>query len=106
LKSEVTVGSAEDNQFVIRRPSVLPLHASLACRKDHYQISDLGSTNGTFVKGQRVRRPTILEFGDDIRIGDAAFIVAKPAGSDVLPLTGTPALPKKILTWRGLLNPY
>lgn len=101
LKAELTIGSDENNQFVIRRPSVSRRHASLAFRKDHYEISDLGSTNGTFVNSQRVRRPTILEVGDELRIGDATFILAKPAGSGILPSAGKRAVPKKVLTSRG-----
>jgi peroxiredoxin len=101
LKWEVAFGSGEDNQFVIQRPSISRHHASLAFRKGHYEISDLGSTNGTFVNGRRVRNPTILEIGDEIRIGDATFIIAKPADSGVLPSAGKHNLPKKILTARG-----
>ena len=41
LKSEATIGSGEDNQLVVRRASVSRRHASLAFRKDHYEISDL-----------------------------------------------------------------
>ena len=57
LKSEISIGSAEENQFVIRRPSASRLHATLAYCKDHYELSDPGSTNGTFVNGRRVTNP-------------------------------------------------
>lgn len=101
LKSEALIGSDEDSQFVIRRPSVSRRHASLSFRKDHYEISDLDSTNGTFVNGQRVKGPIAVEVGDEIHIGDATFILAKPAGSGILPSAGKRGLPKKVLTLRG-----
>ena len=101
LKSEVAIGSGEDNQFVIRRPSTSRRHALLAFRQGQYQISDLGSTNGTFVNGRRVRSPAIVEIGDEIRIGDATFILAKPADSDIAASAGKHSLPKKVLTLRG-----
>jgi pSer/pThr/pTyr-binding forkhead associated (FHA) protein/peroxiredoxin len=100
LQSEAVIGSGEDNQFVIRRPSVSHRHASLAFRKDHYEIADLDSTNGTFVNGRRIRGTVAVKLGDEIRLGDAAFILAKPAAA-VSALKRKPVLPKKVLTVRG-----
>ena len=101
LKSEALIGSGEENQFVIRRPSVSGRHASLAFRKDHFEIADLDSTNGTFVNGRRIKRATAVKLGDEIRLGDAAFVLAKPADSAVRALKRKRALPKKVLTRRG-----
>jgi peroxiredoxin len=101
LKSEVTIGSGEDNQFVIRRPSVSRRHASLVFRKDRYEISDPSSTNGTFVSGRRVSSPTIVEIGDEIRFGDAVFVIAKPADSGVPTSARKSAPPKRVFTLRG-----
>jgi peroxiredoxin len=81
LKAEATIGSGEDNQFVIRRSSVSRRHASLAFRKDHCEISDLDSTNGTCVNGKRIGKPTVIEIGDEIRLGDAGLVLAKPVNS-------------------------
>jgi pSer/pThr/pTyr-binding forkhead associated (FHA) protein len=38
-------------------------------------LSDLGSSNGTFVNGQRVRSLAILHTGDEIRLGPCRLIV-------------------------------
>lgn len=104
LKSEATIGSDEDNQLVIRRASVSRRHASLAFRKDHYEISDLGSTNGTFVNGRRVSSPVEVEVGDEIGFGDALFILGKPAAPGVPSPSRKSGLPKKVLTLRGTLE--
>lgn len=104
LKSEATIGSGEDNQLVIRRASVSRRHASLAFRKDHYEISDLGSTNGTFVNGRRVTSPVDVEVGDEVRFGDALFILGKPAAPGMTSPSGRRGLPKKVLTLRGTLE--
>lgn len=101
LKPEAVIGSGEDNQFVIRRSSVSRRHASLAFRKDRYEIVDLDSTNGTFVNGLRIKGATAIKLGDEIRLGDAAFILAKPADSAVRRLKRKLILPKKVLTLRG-----
>jgi pSer/pThr/pTyr-binding forkhead associated (FHA) protein/peroxiredoxin len=104
LKSEATIGSGEDNQLVIRRASVSRSHASLAFRKDHFEISDLGSTNGTFVNGRRVSSPVDVEVGDEIRFGDALFVLGKPAAPGISSLLRQGGLPKKVLTLRGTLE--
>lgn len=46
-------------------------HAQIrvAAGDDRPMLSDLGSTNGTFVRGQRVESPTPLEDGDVIKVG-------------------------------------
>lgn len=104
LKSEATIGSGEDNQLVIRRASVSRRHASLAFRKDHYEISDLGSTNGTFVNGRRVSGPVDVEAGDEIRFSDALFILGKPAAPGMPSPSRERRLPQKVLTLRGTLE--
>jgi peroxiredoxin len=98
LQAEAVIGSGEDNQFVIRRPGVSHRHASLAFRKDHYEIADLDSTNGTFVNGRRVKGAAPVKLGDEIRLGDAAFILAKPVARAS---QRKRVLPKKVLTLRG-----
>ncbi len=100
LKSENSIGSAEENQFVISRPGVSRHHATLAYRQDHYELSDAGSSNGTFVNGRRVTDPLIVELGDEVRFGDARFAVGKPLG---LPAR-SPSAPKSLLKRRGSLE--
>ncbi len=101
LQSEAVIGSGENNQFVIRRSSVSHRHASLAFRKDHFEIADLDSTNGTFVNGRRIKGTATLKLGDEIRFADVAFVLANPADASVRALKRKSALPKKVLTLRG-----
>ncbi|MBC8333083.1 MAG: FHA domain-containing protein, partial [Anaerolineae bacterium] len=44
---------------------------------DTLSVTDLGSTNGTFVNGERIRAklPCRLNSGDEIRFGDRFFRV-------------------------------
>jgi transcriptional regulator with GAF, ATPase, and Fis domain len=39
-------------------------------------VADLGSQNGTYVNGQRIDRPTPLNEGDEIAVGDTLLLVA------------------------------
>jgi hypothetical protein len=61
------IGSAPDNNLVLSDPSVSRYHAIICHRFWRYSINDLKSTNGTFVNGARVTRPTQLRHGNDIR---------------------------------------
>src|SRR5256885_6372454 len=68
----VTLGRAPDNQIVINDSKASSHHAEIRFVGQDYTITDLGSTNGTFVNDQRLDRnvPRSLNAGDNIRIGD------------------------------------
>ena len=43
------------------------------------EIEDLGSRNGTWVNGSRIRRATVLQQGDEVQLGDDVLeVVLKP----------------------------
>jgi pSer/pThr/pTyr-binding forkhead associated (FHA) protein len=48
-------------------------HCCIAQVNNSYVIRDLGSTNGVFVNGSRVRKETGLSVGDELAIGDVRF---------------------------------
>lgn len=51
-------------------------HASLVMQDNTLQITDLDSTNGTYLNGKRLipYRPNILRDGDEIRLGDLRML--------------------------------
>lgn len=53
--------------------SVSRVHVRVHRKADRVSVHDLGSRNGVFVRGERVDAAE-LRPGDDLRIGDAAFI--------------------------------
>jgi hypothetical protein len=65
---EPDVGVWLDSSKVSRR------HARLVVSGTRATIEDLGSKNGTFVRGARISAPATLEAGDDIRIGPFTLI--------------------------------
>lgn len=71
----LTIGRARDNQLVMNDPKVSSHHAEMRPSGQGYSITDLDSTNGTFVNDQRLARhtPRPLTTGDRIRIGDTVF---------------------------------
>ena len=48
-------------------------HALFAWRDGQWWLSDVASTNGTYINGQRIDRPTPIQFGDQIGIGRVRF---------------------------------
>ena len=48
-------------------------HARIELQSGVAILEDLGSTNGTFVNGERLEGPWSLRSGDQIAIGDTVF---------------------------------
>lgn len=48
-------------------------HARIELTAGHAVIEDLGSTNGTYVNGEKLEGPVSLRSGDQIAIGDTVF---------------------------------
>ena len=68
------VGSAADNDISLPDGQVSSLHCELVFRSGELKIRDAFSTNGTFVNGEDISdTPTILQNGDEIRIGGTIF---------------------------------
>ncbi|XXX73206.1 protein kinase [Sorangium sp. So ce134] len=77
---DITIGSAPECELRVDSPSVSPCHSRLRVAGQAVTVEDLGSTQGTFVNGQRVGEPVRLERGDALRVGDITlFFVQRPA---------------------------
>ncbi|MEP0910941.1 FHA domain-containing protein [Leptolyngbya sp. GB1-A1] len=49
-----------------------------------FYLTDLGSRNGTFVNGEPIRQPVLLNDGDRVRLGSISFIFFLCASAEVL----------------------
>ena len=56
----LTIGRASESTLVIRDDYTSTRHAVLELRRGTWQISDLDSTNGTLVNGERISAPTAV----------------------------------------------
>jgi pSer/pThr/pTyr-binding forkhead associated (FHA) protein len=70
----VNIGRAEFNDVVIADPSVSTSHAKLQRRDDVWVLTDLGSTNGTFVEGERLSGEVALGPGTTVKFGEVAVL--------------------------------
>ncbi len=87
-EQEVLVGRIPGNDLVLRAGNVSRQHARFTYRDARLIVSDLGSANGTYVNGRRIRHPTILRDGDEVWIGDFYLRVELSARNAVEPDAG------------------
>lgn len=66
-----TIGRTIGNDVIIPEGTVSRHHARLIFHNGQWSIEDAGSSNGTLLNGQKVKRPKALRTGDQIRIGDS-----------------------------------
>lgn len=69
----VIIGRAADAQVRINEHAISSEHALLEMDGATFTLRDLGSTNGTYVNGQRIVTAVVLASGDTIRMGSTTF---------------------------------
>ena len=72
---QITVGRDSSNNIVINDAEVSRRHARLNFQGGKYVIEDLGSTNGSFVNGQRLSGPYVLKSGDVVGFGEQIVLM-------------------------------
>src|SRR5579875_3614214 len=71
----MTVGKAPENDLALNQdPTASHLHAILERFPAGWCVTDLGSSNGTWVNGERVWASHRLRQGDEIRVGQTRLI--------------------------------
>jgi pSer/pThr/pTyr-binding forkhead associated (FHA) protein len=73
----VVIGRGSDCQIRLDDDYSSTRHARLFQSEGQWWVEDLGSTNGTYLDGQRVTRPVPAEIGGSIRIGRTTLNIAK-----------------------------
>jgi pSer/pThr/pTyr-binding forkhead associated (FHA) protein len=76
---EIFIGRDNTNIVAINDAEVSRKHARMELRGSAYVIQDLGSTNGTFVNGQRVGGIQVLNPGDSVSFGEGIVLTYEAA---------------------------
>jgi uncharacterized protein YkwD len=81
--AETTIGSDPANQIVLGEPTISRRHAIIRRSGRRFTVTDLESSNGTFLNGRRIAKPARVQPGDEIRFAGARFRLeaAPPAGA-------------------------
>jgi Flp pilus assembly CpaF family ATPase/pSer/pThr/pTyr-binding forkhead associated (FHA) protein len=68
--SELSVGRVQGNELMLPKGNVSKRHARLLYRDGRFIVTDLNSTNGTYVNRRKITQATIVREGDRIYVGD------------------------------------
>jgi hypothetical protein len=82
VDKQILIGRSSDLDMVLVEDMVSRKHARIAMQADQIWIEDLGSTNGTFVNGEKIKRARLKE-GDRVLIGTSILkLIAGDAPRD------------------------
>ncbi len=73
----VVLGRGASADVFVEDVYVSDEHAEVLPDDGSWSIRDLGSTNGTFLNGAKVTRPTPLAVGDQVRVGKTRMEVRR-----------------------------
>jgi pSer/pThr/pTyr-binding forkhead associated (FHA) protein len=71
-----TIGRSPGAEFIVDAALVSRLHCQITATEEALQVKDLGSTNGTFVNGRRVKTAELRE-GDRLSVGRLELVVSR-----------------------------
>ncbi len=73
LKLPLTVGRSKTAQLKVPHSQVSRSHCEIYEESGMLVVHDLGSSNGTFISGERIDEPTFLLPGESLKIGKVLF---------------------------------
>ena len=79
---QLTIGRDSSNEVAINDAEVSRRHARLTFQGGKFVLEDLGSTNGTFVNGQRLAGPRVLKAGEVVSFGEQIVLVFESSTFD------------------------
>lgn len=79
---QIVIGRDSSSGIAINDAEVSRKHARLNFNGGKYVIEDLGSTNGTFVNGQRLVSAVVLKSGDVVSLGEQIVLMYEALSSD------------------------
>jgi pSer/pThr/pTyr-binding forkhead associated (FHA) protein len=85
-QESIIVGRDDGADVVIDNPSVSRRHAEIRLTDDGWVVEDLGSSNGTYMGGQKIEHPHSIGLGDEIGFGKFSIIFGKALGEGEVPV--------------------
>ena len=81
MNREIIIGRSSDLDMVLVEDMVSRRHAKISSTDAEVYIQDMGSTNGTFVNGEKIAGRALLHEGDRILVGTSIIKVVAVEGS-------------------------
>ncbi len=79
---QLVIGRDSSSGVAINDAEVSRKHARLTFQGGKYVLEDLGSTNGTFVNGQRLGSAVVLKSGDVVSLGEQIVLMYESLSAD------------------------
>lgn len=95
-QESIVIGRDAGVDVMIDNPSVSRRHAEIRLGDDGWMVEDLGSSNGTFIRGTKILGPQSIGLGDEIGFGKFSIVFGKALGEgEHAPApTAAPAAPR------------
>src|SRR5213078_1618871 len=74
-KDEISIGRVAGNDIVLPKGNVSKRHSKIVSRDGAIQVTDLKSTNGTYVNGRKIGDPVAVTPSDKIYVGDFMIVL-------------------------------
>ncbi|MCL4466323.1 MAG: FHA domain-containing protein [Chloroflexi bacterium] len=73
LRDVTSIGRSTSSAIRVEDPYASAEHALVTLRDGRAWLEDLGSTNGTFLNRRQIAKPTLLQSGDIVQVGQVKF---------------------------------
>ncbi len=77
-KVETVLGRSRAAEIMVNDTMLSRAHAKVKLTEHGWEVEDLGSTNGTWVRGKRIKEPAELAMRTPVRIGQTLFELYGP----------------------------
>src|SRR4029077_18700861 len=74
-RAEFVIGRSSSADLTLDDTNISRQHARLELKDGSFFLSDLGSSNGTFVNGVRVKERSLVRDQDNLKIGRIAVVL-------------------------------
>ncbi|MEA3452193.1 MAG: FHA domain-containing protein [Bacteroidota bacterium] len=90
-KTQIIIGRDKKSDAQIIDNLISRRHASVTKENNKYFVKDLGSTNGTYVNGEKINKKTELNSNSELRIGLTVFMLQE-TGKELSDVTAIEAV--------------